>query len=205
MGTCTRRAQAIISVYVWAYKALIMTSATRAPSERSTNPSAPEARALQDRTFCCVFAPSVPPRRGCCGLGQRPRPCSRPLWSWPFARTSWSKYSAKLQADVTLSQRTFYFSRFRGKRARGGHATGPLHPGRLYRCYRCDNATLIGRPAPLAQGACEKAQGLAQASVTPFCPFGGARSMATPPPPRQWLPQSSMQRPAMPPVLLLQA
>src|SRR5262249_6363178 len=48
-----------------------------------------------------------------------------------------------------LSQRALYFSRFRGKRARGGQVPGSEQPGRLSHSYRGDNVTLIGRPLPI--------------------------------------------------------
>jgi hypothetical protein len=107
---------------------------------------------------CVILHPRprcLPVRRSC-GLGPRPRPCARPARSWRFVRTMCSKWSASLRVRVALSTRGFHFNRFRGKRHRVRQVTGARTPGRLSRCYRCDNVTMIGRPAPLTQGACAK-------------------------------------------------
>ena len=58
--------------------------------------------------------------------------------------------------------------------------TGARTPGRVSRCYHCDNVTMIGRLAPLTQGACAKAQGRAQASVTPWVALGEATAHTLP-------------------------
>jgi hypothetical protein len=124
--------------------------------------------------------PRCPPVRRSCGLGPRPMPCSRPARSWRFVRTMCSKWSASLRVRVALSTRGFHFNRFRGKRHRVRQVTGAHTPGRLSRCYRCDNVTMIGRLAPLTQGACAKAQGRAQASVTPWVALGEATAHTLP-------------------------
>src|SRR5215472_14319192 len=43
----------------------------------------------------------------------------------------------------------FAFSRFRGKRAKGGEGTGSHHSGRLSHGYRWDNIALIVIPSPM--------------------------------------------------------
>jgi hypothetical protein len=45
--------------------------------------------------------------------------------------TSFCKGSARLRAKVALESMALHFSRFRGKRDRGGEVPGPHHPGRL--------------------------------------------------------------------------
>jgi hypothetical protein len=124
--------------------------------------------------------PRCPPVRRCCGLGSRPRPCARPAGSWRFVKIFFSKCSASLRVKVALYTRGFHFSRFRGKRNKGRQVAGSHHPGRLSHGYRCDNVTLIGRLAPLTHGACAKAQGRAQASVTPWVALGEATAHTLP-------------------------
>jgi hypothetical protein len=121
---------------------LRMASATRVPSERSTPPSAPGSKGLSGSCVLLHPRPRCPPVRRSCGLGPRPRPCARPARSWRCVRTMCSKWSASLRIRVAFSTRGFHFNRFRGKRHRVRQVTGARTPGRLSRCYRCDNVTI---------------------------------------------------------------